>query len=176
MKTIYTFISIVFGVRCQITGRREDAIVAISQRFLYALFLARLSFWSPVIWHSTDLDVLGPPTLHRLPIDLSPYEWNFDLDMPGQKFHHSLKEDHKISNIPKFRCEMLQNADNIALRILPFFSHFALVKSQAAQSYPVLLIYYVISLYNRHNSIMKSTYMCSQLWPFITSFFLAGSR
>jgi hypothetical protein len=35
------------------------------------------------------------------------YEWNFDLDMPGQKFHHSLKKHHKISNIPKFRCEML---------------------------------------------------------------------
>jgi hypothetical protein len=32
-------------------------------------------------------------------IDLSPYEWNFDLDMPGQKFHHSLKEHHKISEI-----------------------------------------------------------------------------
>jgi hypothetical protein len=42
-----------------------------------------------------------------LTIDLSPYEWNFDLDMPGQKFHHSLKEHHKISSIPKFRCEML---------------------------------------------------------------------
>jgi hypothetical protein len=40
-------------------------------------------------------------------IDLSPYEWNFDLDKPGQKFHHSLKEHHKISNIPTFRCEML---------------------------------------------------------------------
>jgi hypothetical protein len=39
--------------------------------------------------------------------DLSPNEWNFDLDMPGQNFHHSLKEHHKISNIPKFRCEML---------------------------------------------------------------------
>jgi valyl-tRNA synthetase len=24
-----------------------------------------------------------------------------------QKFHHSLKEHHQISNIPKFRCEML---------------------------------------------------------------------
>jgi hypothetical protein len=35
------------------------------------------------------------------------YEWNFDLDMPGKKFHHSLKEHHKISNIPKFRSEML---------------------------------------------------------------------
>jgi hypothetical protein len=59
-------------------------------------------------------------------IDLSPFEWNFDLDKSGQKFHRSLKEHHKISNIPKFRCEMLLNADNIALRILPFFSHFVL--------------------------------------------------
>jgi prolipoprotein diacylglyceryltransferase len=24
-----------------------------------------------------------------------------------QNFHHSLKEHHKISNIPKFRCKML---------------------------------------------------------------------
>jgi hypothetical protein len=37
-----------------------------------------------------------------------------------------LKEHHKISNIPKFRCEMLFYADNIALRSLPFFSHFVL--------------------------------------------------
>jgi hypothetical protein len=28
---------------------------------------------------------------------------NFDLNWPKQKFHHSLKEHHKISNIPKFR-------------------------------------------------------------------------
>jgi hypothetical protein len=42
-----------------------------------------------------------------LSIDLSPFEWNFDLDKSGQKFHNSLKEHHKISNIPKFRCEML---------------------------------------------------------------------
>jgi hypothetical protein len=32
---------------------------------------------------------------------------NFDLDKSRHKFHHSLKEHHKISNIPKFRCEML---------------------------------------------------------------------
>jgi hypothetical protein len=38
---------------------------------------------------------------------MTPCEWNFDLDKPRQKFHHSLKEHHKISNIPKFRCEML---------------------------------------------------------------------
>jgi hypothetical protein len=53
-------------------------------------------------------------------------EQNFDLDKSRQKFHHSLKERHKISNIPAFRCEMLLNADNIALRNLPFFSHFEL--------------------------------------------------
>jgi hypothetical protein len=45
--------------------------------------------------------------LFNFPIDLSPFEWNFDLDKSGQKFHHSLKEHHKIINIPKFRCEML---------------------------------------------------------------------
>jgi hypothetical protein len=40
-------------------------------------------------------------------MDLLPNEQNFDLDKSRQKFHHSLKEHHKISNIPKFRCEML---------------------------------------------------------------------
>jgi hypothetical protein len=38
---------------------------------------------------------------------LFPNEQNFDLDKSRQKFHHSLKEHHKISNIPKFCCEML---------------------------------------------------------------------
>ena len=32
---------------------------------------------------------------------------NFDINKSRQKFHYSLKEHHKISNIPKFRCEML---------------------------------------------------------------------
>jgi hypothetical protein len=40
-------------------------------------------------------------------IDNLHYRLNFDLDKCRQKFHHSLKEHHKISNIPKFRCEML---------------------------------------------------------------------
>jgi hypothetical protein len=31
----------------------------------------------------------------------------WSIDKSGQKFYHSLKEHHKISNIPKFRCEML---------------------------------------------------------------------
>ena len=35
------------------------------------------------------------------------YRLNFDLDKSRQKVHHSLKEHHKISNIPKFRYEML---------------------------------------------------------------------
>jgi hypothetical protein len=36
-----------------------------------------------------------------------PYEQNFDHDKSRQTFHHSLKEHHKISNIPKFRCELM---------------------------------------------------------------------
>ena len=40
-------------------------------------------------------------------MDLFHNEQNFDLDKSRQKFHHSLKEHHKINNIPKFRCEML---------------------------------------------------------------------
>jgi hypothetical protein len=53
-------------------------------------------------------------------MDQSPINQNFDLNKSRQKFHHSMKEHHKISNIPKFRCEMLYNADNIALRNVQF--------------------------------------------------------
>ena len=53
-------------------------------------------------------------------MDHSPINQNFELNKSRQKFHHSLKEHHKISNIPKFRCKMLQNAYNIALRSLQF--------------------------------------------------------
>ena len=38
---------------------------------------------------------------------LFPNEQNFGLDNSRQNVHYSLKEHHKISNIPKFRCEML---------------------------------------------------------------------
>ena len=34
-------------------------------------------------------------------------EQNFDLDKSRQKCNHDLKEHHKISDIPTFRCEML---------------------------------------------------------------------
>ena len=44
---------------------------------------------------------LRPP-----PMDHLHYRLNFDLNKSRQKFHHSLKEHHKISNIPKFRCEI----------------------------------------------------------------------
>ncbi len=45
--------------------------------------------------------------LVALSMDHLHYRLNFDLNKSRQKFHHSLKEHHKISNIPKFRCEML---------------------------------------------------------------------
>jgi hypothetical protein len=50
------------------------------------------------LWNDFSLNIRNGPI---------PYEQNFDLDKSRQKFHHSLKEHHKISNIPKFRCEML---------------------------------------------------------------------
>jgi hypothetical protein len=40
-------------------------------------------------------------------MDHCPINQNFELNKSRQKFHHSLKEHHKISNIPKFRCKML---------------------------------------------------------------------
>jgi hypothetical protein len=42
-----------------------------------------------------------------LPIDHLRNRQNFDLNKSRQKFHYSLKEHHKISNISKIRCEML---------------------------------------------------------------------
>jgi hypothetical protein len=41
------------------------------------------------------------------PIDHLRNRLNFDLNKSRQKFHNSLKEHHKISNIPKFRCKIL---------------------------------------------------------------------
>jgi hypothetical protein len=45
--------------------------------------------------------------MSALEMDYSPINQNFELNKSGQIFHHSLKEHHKISNIPKFRCKML---------------------------------------------------------------------
>ena len=49
---------------------------------------------------------------HFLPLtdwsmNLFPNEQHFDLNKFRQNVRQSLKEHHKISNIPKFRCEML---------------------------------------------------------------------
>ena len=52
--------------------------------------------------------VLKPVLSWRM--DQSHINQNFELNKSKQKFHHNLKEHHnihKISNIPKFRCEML---------------------------------------------------------------------
>ena len=40
-------------------------------------------------------------------MDQSHINQNFELNKSRQNLHHSLKEHHKISNIPKFRFEML---------------------------------------------------------------------
>jgi hypothetical protein len=40
-------------------------------------------------------------------MDQSPINQNFELNKSRQKFHHSLKEHHKISSIPKFRFKMM---------------------------------------------------------------------
>ena len=41
-------------------------------------------------------------TVNNILMDLFPNEQNFDLDKSREKFHHSLKEHHKISNILSF--------------------------------------------------------------------------
>jgi hypothetical protein len=51
-----------------------------------------------------------------------------------------MKEHHKISNIPKFRWEMLLNADNIALRNLKFSSHFRLQTGNGYHSSKILIL------------------------------------
>ena len=40
-------------------------------------------------------------------MDQSHINKNIEPNKSRQKFHHSVKEDHKISNIPKFRGEKL---------------------------------------------------------------------
>ena len=77
----------------------------------YCLDLLRSKFWFIGEWSIGGGGGWGGGAdIHIFvfcPIDLSPYNQNFDLGKSRQIFHHSLKEHHKISNIPKFRCEML---------------------------------------------------------------------
>jgi hypothetical protein len=64
-----------------------------------------------VFWYAEETDRVHVAqcgqTFENDPMDLLPNEQNFDLDKSLQKFHHSLKEHHKISNMRKFCCEML---------------------------------------------------------------------
>jgi hypothetical protein len=60
-----------------------------------------------VLWRYSFSDPQLRVGTARSTMDLFPNEQNFDPDKSRQKFYHSLKEHHKISNIPKFRCEML---------------------------------------------------------------------
>jgi hypothetical protein len=55
---------------------------------------------------TNDISSVGQ-SLVFVPMDHSPINQNFELNKSRQKFHHSLKEHHKISNIPKFRFKML---------------------------------------------------------------------
>jgi hypothetical protein len=98
----------------------------ISEKFCEFYFVYKDNS-ATTLWNNSDFEMRNSPSVYVFKqscnayffyiqtnnmlfdysIDLSLYEWNFDLDMPGQKFHHSLKEHHKISNILKFRWEML---------------------------------------------------------------------
>jgi hypothetical protein len=60
-----------------------------------------------LVWKQQKICKSGLGLPVRAVMDLFPNEQNFDLDKSRQKFHHNLKEHRKISNIPKFRCEML---------------------------------------------------------------------
>ena len=81
-----------------------------SSRFLNEIL--RKKFWLRNTDGCTWVILLKFPTLSAFAVsrnlmDHLHYRLNFDLNKSRQKFHHSLKEHHKISNIPKFRCEML---------------------------------------------------------------------
>jgi hypothetical protein len=71
--------------------------------------LEKLVFNSDIFSYSptTTVDKMKYLSHYRIEIDHLRNRLNFDLNKSRQKFHHSLKEHHKISNIPKSRCEML---------------------------------------------------------------------
>jgi hypothetical protein len=71
--------------------------------------VASLSIRNFLIIGTTYTDTATPSKIYtgRHLMDHSPINQNFELNKSRQKFHHSLKEHLKISNIPKFRCKML---------------------------------------------------------------------
>jgi hypothetical protein len=52
-----------------------------------------------------NINIFPGPMYVVASMDIFPNEQNFDLDKSRQhvQFHYSLKEHHKISNIPRFR-------------------------------------------------------------------------
>jgi hypothetical protein len=46
--------------------------------------------------HFSEAALRQSSVQERTQIDLSPYEWNFDIDKSGQKFHHSSKSITKL--------------------------------------------------------------------------------
>jgi hypothetical protein len=97
---------------CRLFGFLEFNIFS----FFSKIFLLTLN----KLWDKCSIVHFPTRILSHSIMDHLHYRLNFDLNMSRQKFHHSLKEHHKISNIPKFRCEMLYNMDNITLRNLQF--------------------------------------------------------
>jgi hypothetical protein len=92
---------IAFFQRWEFGGKTVESKSHLDLKFmnfnLKALKSGHFLMFKLIVWH----DVLE---INR-PFPLWVKFWS--IDMPGQQFHHSLKEHHKISNIPKFRCEML---------------------------------------------------------------------
>ena len=67
-------------------------------------------FCTPARWKTNHLESFHTGFCASRSIELmdhSPINQNFELNKSRQKFHNSLKEHHKISNVPKFRCKML---------------------------------------------------------------------
>ena len=53
-----------------------------------------------------------------------------NLNKSRQTFHHSLKEHHKISNIPKFRCENVVKCGLFSLAKFAVFQSFCITNGK----------------------------------------------
>jgi hypothetical protein len=99
---------------CGTIAQQLDSVVLLLFIYLFINFTIIQNYNNDWRYGQQDMSPMWRPTWYKptsrhtlKTIDLSPYNKNFDLDKSRQKFHHSLKEHHKISNIPKFCCEML---------------------------------------------------------------------
>jgi hypothetical protein len=86
-----------------ITNKNKIVELYIQNKFSWFV----VSF-TPVVTHNNDDFFVSSSEFYMSgAIDHLRNRLNFDLNKSRQKFHHSLKEPHKISIIAKFRCEML---------------------------------------------------------------------